>query len=104
MAVVFGLMTVAAQAAGMMVIHHKVADYAKWRTVFDGDKSTQMSAGLTDPRVFRSVDNANEVTITFDMADATRAKAFSASPVLRATMIKAGVIGKPEILYLDAAP
>ena len=93
----------AAQAAGMMVIHHKVADYAKWRPLFDGDKANQEAAGLTNPHVFQDVGSPNTVTITFDMADAAKAKAFGGSKELKATMTKAGVKGKPEVFYLDTA-
>ena len=89
--------------AGMFVIHHKVADYAKWRTAFDGDKTNQEAAGLTNPHVYQDVGSANTITITFDMADAAKAKAFGASKELKATMGKAGVKGKPELFFLDTA-
>lgn len=97
----FGAGTVgAAQAAGMMIVHHAVADYAKWRPGFDGDKSNQEAAGLTSPHVYQSVDNPNDITITFDMADAAKAKAFATSKALKATMTKLGVKGKPQISFL----
>jgi hypothetical protein len=93
-----------AQAAGLMIVHHKVTNYAKWRPVFDGDKANQEAAGLTSPHVYRSVADANNVTITFDMADAAKAKAFGTSKALKARMTKAGVKGAPQIFYLDSAP
>ena len=98
----FGAMG-AANAAGMMMIHHKVTDYAKWRPAFDAHKSMQEAAGLTNPHVYQSVGHPNEITITFDMADVTKAKAFSASKDLKSVMVKAGVVGKPAITYLDVA-
>ena len=94
----------AASAAGLMVIHHKVADYAKWRPIFDGDKANQEAAGLTSPHDYQSVGNPNDITITFDMADAAKAKTFGASKELKAAMAKGGVKGKPEVLLLNAAP
>ena len=98
------LMTGAAHAAGMMIIHHKVANYAKWRPVFNADKPDQKAAGLTDPRVYQAVGDPNDLTITFDMADPARAKAFATAPKLKLVMKNAGVIGKPEISYLAPAP
>ena len=98
------LMAGTAQAAGLMVINQTVADYAKWRPVFDGDKANQEAAGLTNPHVYQSVGNPSGVTVTFDMADATKAQAFGSSKLLIATMTKAGVKGKPELLYLNQAP
>jgi hypothetical protein len=97
------LASASASAAGMMVIHHKVADFAKWRPAFDGDKTHQEAAGLTNPHVYQAVDNPNDVTITFDMADAAKAKAFGTSKELKTVMSKAGVKGKPEVLFLNPA-
>jgi hypothetical protein len=94
----------AANAAGMMVVHHKVADYAKWRPVFDGDKANQEAAGLTNPHVYQAAGHPNDITITFDMADITKAKAFTTSKALKATMGKAGVTSKPSISFLNPAP
>ena len=93
-----------AYAADVFVIHHKVADYAKWRPVFDGHKATQEAAGLTNPRVYHALDNNNDITIVFDMADPARAKAFAASKDLRTKMMAAGVTGKPMFSYLQTAP
>ena len=105
---VVALLTVAgagvANAADVFVIHHKVADYAKWRPFFDGDKANQQAAGLTNPRVYRSLASANDITIVFDMADAAKAKSFTASKALKATMTKAGVVGKPTFAFLESAP
>jgi hypothetical protein len=39
---------------GLLIIRHKVKDYDKWRPVFDRHSGAQKSAGLTNPRVFRS--------------------------------------------------
>jgi len=94
----------AAQAAGLMIVQHTVADYAKWRPGFDGDKANQEAAGLTNPRVYQAVDNPNEITITFDMADAAKAKTFATSDALKTTMTKLGVKGKPQISFLNQAP
>lgn len=92
-----------AYAGGLLVIHHKVSDYAKWRTAFDSDKSKQESSGLTNPHVCQAVSNPNDVTVMFDMSDAEKAKAFLASKDLQSTMKKAGVKGRPDISLLNAA-
>ena len=90
-------------AAEVFVIHHKVADYAKWRPEFDNHKSKQLGAGLTNPRVYHAIGDANDITIVFDMADAAKAKAFAASPDLKARMMTAGVVGAPTFEYLETA-
>ena len=91
-----------ASAAGVVIVHHKVANYAKWRPFFDADKANQLAAGLTNPRVYRSPKNPNDLTIIFDMADMTKARAFAKSPKMKDTMAKAGVLGSPTIKYLNA--
>lgn len=93
-----------AAAGDVLVIHHKVADYAKWRPVFDGHKSRQEAAGLTNPRVYQALDDANDITIVFDVADVAKAKTFTSSKDLKVTMGKAGVVGKPAFTYLQTAP
>jgi hypothetical protein len=85
--------------SGILVVHHHVADYAKWRPVFDGDKANQETVGLTNPHVYMGK-NANDVYITFDMADEAKAKGRATSKELRETMKNAGVMGKPDVMYL----
>jgi hypothetical protein len=63
---------------GVLVIRHKVADYGIWRPEFDRHAKAQRSAGLTNPRVFRSSDDPNEVVIFFNANDTAKAKYFAA--------------------------
>jgi len=93
-----------AHAAEVFVIHHAVADYAKWRPVFNSDKPNQEAAGLTNPRVYHSLSDPNDITIVFDMADPTKAKAFATAKRLKTKMAEAGVVGKPQFNYLETAP
>jgi hypothetical protein len=90
-------------AVGTLVIRHKVKDYGKWRPWFDQHEAAQKSAGLTDPRVFRSSDDENEVVILFNTHDRKRAEDFVASPDLKETMAKAGVVDKPTFYFLESA-
>ena len=85
-----------AQASSSLYIHHKVADYPKWKEAFDAHKAKQEAAGLTNPRVFTTDGNKNDVSILFDARDEAMAKAFTESQDLKSTMKKAGVMGKPE--------
>jgi len=91
-----------AMGAGMMIIHHRVADYAKWRVVYDADQGNRTAAGLANCHVHRSMDNANDVVIGCSMADVAKARTFTSSKALAETMSKAGVLGKPQILFLSA--
>ena len=87
---------------GMMIIRHKVKDYGKWRPMFDKHAGTQKAAGLSNPRVFRSADDKNELVVVFDTKDTKRAKDFAASPDLKETMAKAGVMDSPTTYFLES--
>jgi hypothetical protein len=88
---------------GTLIISHRVKDYSTWRPVFDRHTKAQKSAGLTNPRVFRSSDDKNEVVILFDTDDTKKAKDFVASPDLKETMAKAGVTDSPTFYFLESA-
>jgi hypothetical protein len=91
-------------AEGLMIVRHQVADYAKWRPVYDANEEKRQTAGLNNGRIFQVHDNPNEIVILLDAADLEKAKAFASSEDLKAGMMKAGVTGKPEILFLTTAP
>jgi heme-degrading monooxygenase HmoA len=88
---------------GVLIIHHKVADFATWKPVYDGHDAIRNSAGLTKGHVFRGVDDPNMVTIVLEFADRAKADAFSRSENLKNAMKAAGVTGKPEILLMTRA-
>ena len=76
-------------------------DYGKWRPMFDRHAGAQKSAGLTNPRVFRSSADKNEVVILFDTDGTKKAKDFVASPDIKETMAKAGVMDRPTVFSLN---
>jgi hypothetical protein len=86
-----------------MIVRHKVKDYDTWKKAFDGHKDAQTAAGLTRPRIFRRAEDPNETIVVFDAADVGKAKAFGASPDLKATMQTSGVIDKPDVFFLTPA-
>jgi len=87
---------------GMLIVRHKVKDYAKWRPLFDGHVAKQKAAGLSHPRVLRSADDKSEIVIIFDDMDTAKAKEFAHSADLKETMTKAGVVDQPTIYFLES--
>ena len=85
----------------LAIIHHKVRDFAAWKQAFDDHASAQTAAGMTNGRVFQGVDDPNEVTILFDVADIARAKEFAGSADLKTAMEGAGVVTAPSFFYLE---
>jgi heme-degrading monooxygenase HmoA len=84
-----------------VLIRLTVADYAKWKPVFDEYKSVRKTSGSQGGRLFRSKDNANEVSILWEWDTLDNARQFFTSQDLRETMQRAGVTGLPEVYYLD---
>ena len=63
----------------------------------------QKAAGLSNPRIYHSADsNKSEIIVVFDTKDTKTAKDFAASPDLRETMAKAGVMDDPTIYFLES--
>jgi quinol monooxygenase YgiN len=82
-----------------MFVRHEVADYAAWRKAFEAFAPTQKKMGVIYKAVYRSTDDPNDVTVVHDFHSVEEAKAFAASPELKAAMGKAGVKGAPQIWY-----
>jgi heme-degrading monooxygenase HmoA len=83
-----------------MLIRHKVADFAKWKQVYDAHASARRNAGLKEEHLLRNADDPNEVILFFSTEDLDKAKAFTASDDLRQAMQKAGVSDKPDVYFL----
>ena len=82
-----------------MFIRHEVADYGAWRKVYDGFAPTQKKLGVVFKAVYQSTDDPNDVTVIHGFHSLEKAKAFAASPKLKAAMEKAGVKGASQIWY-----
>ena len=85
-------------------VRHNVEDYAKWKEGFDMHAAARQAAGATDEAyVMRNVDDPNDITVILGWSDLAKARAFTQSASLQEAMQKAGVIGPPEIRFLEAA-
>jgi hypothetical protein len=84
-----------------MLIRHKVADFAKWKSVYDAHASARQSAGLKEEHLLRNIEDPNEVILLFSAQDLNKAKAFAVSDDLREAMQKAGVSDKPNVYFLE---
>ena len=80
-----------------MFVRHAVSDYAAWRKAYDGFGADRRKLGVTAQAVYRSKDDANDVTVTHDFKSVGEAKAFADSADLKDAMKRAGVKGEPQI-------
>jgi len=83
-----------------MLVRHKVADFAKWKPVYDAHLSARQTAGLKEEHLFQNADNPNKVLLLFSVEDVDKAKAFAASDDLRQAMENAGISDKPDVYFL----
>jgi heme-degrading monooxygenase HmoA len=84
-----------------LLVRHNVADFAKWKPLYDAHLTARQKAGLQEKNLLRSVDNPNEVVLLFEAEDLKKAQVFTESSELREAMQKAGVVGQPDILFLN---
>ena len=94
-------MTNVQHATENLTVHFKVKDYAAWRTSYDGNEKSRLSAGITNGRVFRRAEDPNDVVILQDVADVAKARTWFGSDDLKAAMQKSGVIGSPSIRFAN---
>lgn len=86
-----------------MLIKHHVQDYAKWRPVFDRMDGLRMESGETYAHVFRNADDPNNIVILTRWDNVESARRYAHDPRLKEAMQEAGVMGPPEIIFLDEA-
>ena len=78
-------------------VRHPISDYPHWRQAFDAHEATRREHGLRVRSVQRNVDRPLEIIITLETDDLERAREFIESSELRAAMLRAGVVGRPEV-------
>ena len=100
--------TISTSAENMIIVRHKVADYAKWQISYDAHDSMRRASGLHNYVIGRGMADSNVILIAIKADDMAKAKAFSKSPSLKEAMQKGGVTSPPSMLfattsYLDTA-
>lgn len=92
----------AGEPGAFLVVIHKVADFAKWKVGFDTTAQFKRGFGWKGSSIFSIDGDRNNVLVMEEFGSLERAKAFAASPELREAMGKAGVIGPPDIRFLQS--
>ena len=84
----------------------KVADYSKWRPIFDADVARRDRVGMRQIGVFREAGDLNELVLVWE-TDKSAAETRSivnqvmADPELGVLMQKSGVQGMPKVWVAD---
>lgn len=85
------------------LVRHRVKDFDAWKPHFDNHDPVRREAGLRVAHLMRNADKPDEVWVLFEVADLGPARAMSQSEEVRQLMEEAGVIDKPDFVFLDSA-
>jgi heme-degrading monooxygenase HmoA len=86
-----------------MFIRHSVQDYEAWKSVFDSVSDLRRRNGGKSYQILRQENGSNSLVLLFEWDNLDNARKYAASPELKEAMQRAGVTGKPEILFLEEA-
>ena len=84
-----------------MFVRHTVEDYEAWKSVFDSVSDLRKRNGERAYQILRQENGSSEVFAIFKWDSLDNARKYASSPELREAMARAGVTGKPEIIFLE---
>ena len=85
-----------------LYLRHTVADYARWRETFDNHIVARQAGGAThEAYILANVENPNDIILLLGWCDLRQARLFSHSISWQRAVKKMGVIGEPEVLFLE---
>src|SRR6266700_694868 len=80
-----------AKPGNVMIMQLKVADFAKWKPMYESRDSIRRSYGLTNYVVGRGLNDSAMVIVFLKMEDANKAKELTGSQGMKDRMKEAGV-------------
>jgi quinol monooxygenase YgiN len=84
-----------------MYVRHKVADFDKWKIVFEEVEPFRKQMGSLGAYVFRNNANSNEVLVITEWNNKEQGIKFGQSPELQNAMKRGGVLSAPEINFAE---
>ncbi len=63
-----------------LICRNRVADYARWRAVFDSHAEAHQETGLRLTSMWRDIEDPNNIFFLFDVLDTDKAREFVSSP------------------------
>jgi len=84
-----------------VLVRHNVEDYNKWRPVYDGHEAFRKETGSLGARVLRDANDPTNIVVVTEWPDMKSAQAFAGSASLHEAMGKSGIVGKPDVYFLE---
>jgi hypothetical protein len=94
--------TIVTTAEQLMVVTHKVKDFAKWKMGYEAHDSARLAAGIHKYVLGRHVDDSSMILVAMKIDDLAKAKDFGKSADLKKVMQNLGVVGSPSIRFITA--
>jgi len=79
----------------------KIEDYDKWKKVFDEHGDVRKTKGSKGAIIYGDLNDPKQLMIITEWENMDSAKNFAMAEDLKIAMKKAGVIGLPELYYLE---
>lgn len=83
-----------------LMMQQEVADYEKWRAVFDSMATIRHEAGVRSDLILRDSENPNHIILLIEWDSHESARAWMNDPRLGAALKDAGVLSRPVLTYL----
>jgi heme-degrading monooxygenase HmoA len=85
----------------IVLARFKVADYDKWRQVFESKADLRKEHGCTGTHIFYNAHDNTDVIVNFQWDSEENAQGFLSGTEARAAMQEAGVAGSPDVIMLE---
>jgi hypothetical protein len=86
-----------------LMVHHSIEDYSEWRPAYDGQESKRQAIGCRTDRIFRGISEPNEISVLLQCDSLEDAKKYVQSDDLHNGMKRRGIMGRPDVSYLEEA-
>ena len=84
-----------------VLTHFKVQDQAKWRQKFEDHASLRQGAGCSGTHVFYNASDPNDIFVNMQWDSAENVQTFMADPEFQKIMAESGMVGAPEVWFLE---
>jgi quinol monooxygenase YgiN len=84
-----------------IIVMHEVQDYDAWRVFYDELDDFRQASGIVGHAVSREYDDPNQVIVYHQAEEVDALRDFVESTELKEAMERAGVVGEPEVHYIQ---
>ena len=83
------------------IVQHDVQDFATWKQGFDAHHAARGAAGVTHHTIGQLEGKPNTVVLVADWTSRAAFEAMFQNPEFMKVMKEAGVIGEPQVTFVD---